>query len=187
MKHLLSVIIALFLFSGCASYSVLYDLELSNVTTPEGEAPKSNFINQSGPQHDYAEELVHIRLTFTVNNIHIYVYNRSDKTITLPWDNVSYISADGTANRVIHSGVRYINKTAPQTPSIIPPESSLDDVMIPTDNIYYDGALGWMIHPIITTADVGSKIRVVLPFEFDGEPASYTLELDVMDVVVTKF
>lgn len=62
--------------------------------------------------------------------------NGSGETILLIWDE-SAIIIKGIAKRIMHTGVKYIDRARSQPPSVIPPESSLRDGLWPIANVEY--------------------------------------------------
>ena len=65
------------------------------------------------------------------------IENKSNYSIKIQWDDVAYISSSGQTGRVMHSGVKYIDRNNSQPASVIPKSASLSDIVIPNDNIYY--------------------------------------------------
>lgn len=68
------------------------------------------------------------------------IKNNSDKTARVNWNDALYVDETGTARKIIHSGIRLIDKDLPQQESIIPPGTSISEQAIPTDNISWTGS-----------------------------------------------
>lgn len=74
--------------------------------------------------------------------------NLSSEPIYINWDK-SYLSINGTSYRCIHSGIRFMEKSAPQAQTPIAPYSTISDCLFPEDNIYMkDVYQGWMQKPL---------------------------------------
>ena len=59
--------------------------------------------------------------------------NKTDNPIKIDWNQVSYVDISGMSHRIIHSGVKYIGRENPQSPTIIPPTAKIADIVFPTD------------------------------------------------------
>lgn len=57
----------------------------------------------------------------TSDELGFLLYNKSKKPIKIIWDESSIVSTNGTSDRIIHTGVKFINIDRDQPPSIIPP------------------------------------------------------------------
>ncbi|MGB9757931.1 MAG: carboxypeptidase-like regulatory domain-containing protein [Candidatus Bipolaricaulaceae bacterium] len=89
----------------------------------------------------------------------ITIRNKSNESITILWDECSLVTPYGVSERIIHKGVRFEDKAAPQAPTLIAPQSWLDEVVWPAKRIEWivDEWIKWPI-PV----DDGSRIRLHL-------------------------
>ena len=53
--------------------------------------------------------------------------NKSGYSIKLPWDDMAYVDEDGKTMRVIHSGIRLVDRNAAQAPTVIPKNATSDE------------------------------------------------------------
>ena len=128
------------------------------------------------------------RIDFTLKNL-------SGKAVSINWNKASYIDLSGTAQRVMHKGVKYSNRNDPQLAMVIPPQAKLSDVILPVENIYYSkapdwatGALrdsyGWKSKPLFNGSGRSPStqcgtISLYLPITIDGEEKNYTFTFEV--------
>lgn len=76
------------------------------------------------------------------------VKNLSTEPIYIDWDK-SFLLVNGVSYRCIHSGIRFMEKSALQAKTPIGPYSTLSDCLFPTDNIYMNDIYqGWMQKPL---------------------------------------
>lgn len=76
------------------------------------------------------------------------VENLSSEPIFIDWDK-SFLLLNGVSYRCIHSGIRFMEKSAPQAKTPIGPYSTLSDCLFPADNIYMNDVYqGWMQKPL---------------------------------------
>lgn len=64
--------------------------------------------------------------------------NKTTKPIKVIWDETVFIEATGQSEKVIHDGVRLIDRSAPMTPSIILPKGNLVDAITPSNRVYWN-------------------------------------------------
>jgi len=74
----------------------------------------------------------------TTDEFGFVLKNETKNPLKIDWDSVSYVDYFGESHKVIHSGIRYIDRNNHQTPTIIPPTSKLTDNIIPIDYIEWE-------------------------------------------------
>lgn len=115
--------------------------------------------------------------------------NKTDHSIKILWDESSFVDTNNSSHRIIHTGVKYIDKGNPQAPSVVPRKGSYQDVVISADNIeWLKYSSQWIEHPILPgwqrggTMDefqrklnplVGKTMQVLLSLDIDGVPVDY--------------
>ena len=79
-----------------------------------------------------------LKITFIVGTkeIDFEIYNKTDKSVKIIWDETSFIPY-GEGKKVMHKGVKYIDRNAAQVPTTIPSKTTWSDMVVPTDNVYY--------------------------------------------------
>jgi hypothetical protein len=107
----------------------------------------------------FSAELEHVTMEGDVPiNFILSVRNKSEHSIKLVWDEASYIDYDGDLTKVMHEGVKYIDRNSAQSPSVIPAKQRLADVVYPNDRVsyregyygrYYSRPGGWQHAPLI--------------------------------------
>jgi hypothetical protein len=114
--------------------------------------------------------------------------NKTDRGIKINWDEVSYISPTGEAMRVIHKGIRFIDRNTPQPPTIVPPNSRISDIIVPSEHIYFvSGKYGsWVTMDLFYDFDKtkyeGKEFSVYMPMEIKGERKEYTFTFRINKV-----
>ena len=94
----------------------------------------------------------------------------------------------------MHSGVKYVDRANSQPPSVIIRQGSLDDMVVPTDNVYYVSGQygGWRTRPILQTRattqeslnqmannNIGKSMQILMPLEINGKLTEYIFVFDV--------
>ncbi len=72
-----------------------------------------------------------------LSGISLSIQNESDDTVTILWDESSVVDPSGLSQRVIHTGVRFIDKAQPQAPTPIPPNSRVEVGIWPAERFWY--------------------------------------------------
>jgi hypothetical protein len=136
------------------------------------------------------------QLDFTMKNL-------TSEPIKLHWDEASLVIF-GESKRVIHKGVKFFDRNSAQVPTVIPSNSSIEDLVLPIENVIYNQAKNnaynsnsgnWEIKDLLPMNDKddpgirgkifgmrGSTIRFFLPIEQHDKKINYTFEILITDV-----
>jgi hypothetical protein len=148
------------------------------------------------PSMTYRDE--NIQITFAVGDkaINFDLKNLTSVSIKIIWDEASIVQF-GEAKRVMHSGIKYIDRNDPQAPTVIPPDARIEDLAMPTENVYFISGRygGWEEHDLFATRDYGKpgisemilgyrgvNLILYLPIEMKGDVRNYKFELTITDV-----
>jgi hypothetical protein len=136
----------------------------------------------------YSDEFIDILFMVEKTQIAFDMQNKTDKGIKINWDELSYISPTGKSMRFIHSGIRLIDRNAPQAPTIVPPNSRISDILIPSEHIYYVSGEygGWHELDLFYGDDKavyeGKEFSVYMPLEIKGDRKEYTFTFRINKV-----
>lgn len=105
--------------------------------------------------------------------------NKSSKPIRILWDDSSLI-LDGKNQRVFHSGIKLSQREQPQSPTTVPDKTALDDVLVPTENVYYGPPpyqleSEW-VHTGLIQDDQKHRLRVYITYEIDNTKKTVDVE-----------
>lgn len=129
-----------------------------------------------------------IELKIMKQAVAITIVNKGKSAISIPWDSVAIIDDTKRSRRVIHTGVRLIDRDKPQSPSVIAPASELYDEITPIDNIELSGT-SWITYPLIEgdqKTHIGKSIGVFLPLEISGKREELNFSLEILGVLERK-
>jgi len=128
------------------------------------------------------DDIIGIYASKDVEQIAFDIQNKTDRGIKINWDDISIIYPDGTTSRVIHSGVKLIDKSNPQALTIVPPNARVNDILAPTDKITSTSA-GWQTAPLFGGNDRlfwnDKEFGVFFPLEIKGEKKEYTFKFKI--------
>lgn len=109
--------------------------------------------------------------------------NKTESPIKIDWDQVSFVGSTGTAVKVIHSGVRLIERDRPQAPTVIPPGARIREQITPVDRIQYEK--GWRVLPLLPERSLqmrdlcGKKFQVFIPVDIGAKIKNNTFEFRI--------
>ena len=200
-KTLFSIAICALLFSSCGVSNLAnYSIGLKTVESPAnakqqfGETKIVNF--QDGETNKYRYEDDYINIVWYVDSKRFYfdLTNKSGHTIKINWDDISYVDYNGKVGRVMHSGVKYAERNNSQPASTVPKGSTLSDILIPTENVYFISGQfgGWREKYLIpcvyndaATRDaqassyVGKTMTIMMPIMIENVQNDYTFTFNI--------
>lgn len=201
MKKLLLLSIVLFGLSSCGAFKfTTYDVSLAKVEIPQNVKEKYGttdvvILDESGKtNYKYENDLFNILWYATRSQLNFSIKNKSDYSIKILWDEAVFIDQNGKTGRVMHDGIKYIDRNNSMPASVIPKGTSLDDMIVPTSNVYYSSGSGWRTSDLLyvdqnvlksnPSAYEGVTIKVLLPLEIEGVKNEYTFEFDVNNIQI---
>lgn len=194
------------LLVGCARVPIaFYDVGLKEVERPAsakeqyGEQKISTAQEAGVNRYSFEDDMVKIGWLITIKNIAFVLTNKTDHTIKIIWDEAAYVDESGSSQRVMHSGVKYIDRNNPQPPSVIIRKGSIDDVIIPTNKVRFFSGAGWIEDFLLPSGiygqtpeevnqnakrQIGKNIKVLLPLEIQGVLNEYLFTFEINSVTI---
>jgi len=143
-------------------------------------------LQEPKPSEDlaFSDDFIDVLFTIGGTQIGFDIRNKTDSGIKINWDDLSIIYPGGTSSRVIHSGIRLMDRNNPQAPTIIPPNARVSDVLIPSENIYYVSGQygGWREHSLFGGDGLswdGKEFSIYFPLEIKGNKQEYTFKFKI--------
>lgn len=204
MKKLSILFLFTVLLSSCMSFNGIYKVGLQEVECPKnikeqfGETKVANFQDQGVTKYSYEDGQLKIIWLPSSTQFNFTLTNKSEHTLKIVWDDAVYISTDGTSQKIMHSGVKYIDRNNSQPATTVIKGAKIDDLIMPTDNIYYVSGQygGWREAPlfknwaataeelkVISSSFVGKVVRVMLPIKIEDTTNEYIFTFKIEDFV----
>jgi hypothetical protein len=201
-------------FLGCATYRAYYDIALKEVERPVeakeryGEQEITKVEEEGIFKYHFEDQMVEIIWIPTSFRCSFILKNKTNHSIKIVWDEAALVDEKGESHRVVHSGVKYIDRNNPQPLSVIVRGGTISDIIISSDNIYYESGEygGWQEKPLFPTwvrqrwlrkkevdlfrtqvkKYVGKTIQVLLPLQIEDVINEYIFTFEIKDVEVRK-
>ena len=197
LKREFAFVLSLLLLTGCMSFSGTYTFNMTDVERPENSTEKygdfTTEVNEDGGIV-YEDSLIKCAWLVGASRFSFTLENKTNNSIKIIWDECAYINENGATGRIMHSGVKYTDKNASQPPSVVVRGARIDEIMLPTDNVYYISGQygGWRTKPLFTNrattqADldvttkntVGKNVRILMPLQIKGVTNEYVFNFEI--------
>ncbi|MBK5292774.1 MAG: hypothetical protein JJE04_14005 [Acidobacteriia bacterium] len=139
---------------------------------------------------EFTDGSLRIRFLPSKEEIAFELQNLTDLPFTIDWNHVSYVDVSGVSHKVVHEGVRLIDRNGQLPPTIVPPTAKVNDMIQPSDSITYDSsrvAGGWVRTPLFPDGDEakafgGRKFSIFLPVDSNGKTLNYLFTFEIAKV-----
>lgn len=204
MRKLIFTLFLATMLTSCMTYQGFYNVGLQEVERPEnakeryGESKIINFEEEGKTKYSYEDELIKIVWLPLSTQFAFTLENKSDNSIKIIWDEAVYVDENGSSGRVMHSGVKYVDRSNPQPPTVVVKKAKVDDMVVPTDNIYYISGQygGWQTKPLfpnrattqeelntLTQKYVGKTVKILLPLQIQETVNEYIFSFKVENFI----
>lgn len=206
---LAAVVLAVVLFWDFPSQkTVYYNIGLKQVERPVeakeryGEQKVKRIEENGTAKYSFEDEMVRIVWIPTASELSFVLTNKTAHSIKIVWDEAAFVNPDGISQRVIHAGVKYIDRNTSQPPTVVVRKATITDLIIPSDNIYYvsgqDG--GWRSAPLFLSESgpnaeklklktgkyIGKTVQVLLPLQIEDVVNEYIFVFEVQGVNIME-
>lgn len=182
------------------NYVASYSVGLSSVESPAdakqqfGETKVVSFNDGDLSKYRYEDDYIDIVWYVGAKQFNFELRNKTDYTLKINWDDVSYVDISGGVGRVMHSGVKYVDRNNSQPATTIPKGAKLSDLLMPTDNVYFVSGQygGWREKYLIpcvyssqesydkeAESKVGMQMKVMMPIMIQNIQNDYTFVFNI--------
>lgn len=145
------------------------------------------------PNLIYRDDQIIIQFRIDEGAVNFQLQNVSSSTMQIRWEKIS-IGVEGRFSSIRNFRTFYAETAIPASSHIIPPLGYTRDLVTPQENVYFDGTK-WVEKELFPTVDrnvpsvrqqilqnVGNKIVLILPLQFDQVVKDYRFEFLVTAV-----
>lgn len=208
MKKLVLLFCLLALLTSCGTpYQARYAVGLNSVESPAdakqqfGGTKVVNFTEADLTKYRYEDDYIDIVWYVGQKQFNFVLKNKSNHTIKINWDDISYVDIKGNTSRIMHSGVKYVDRNASQPASSIPKGASLSDILLPVDNVFFDSQYGGWREKLLIPAYyrskeameqeaptyVGKQMRILMPISIESVQNDYTFVFNIDELLPNKY
>lgn len=128
-------------------------------------------------QNTFEDDRIAVSWRPQVTHLEFGLTNRSSGSARVLWDDASFVGVDGRADRMMHAGVKFADRSASMPPTTIIRDATLDDLVAPVSNVYWQEGLGrWQSRPLVpvgTAPEPDNVLKVLLPIDVGGTVHEY--------------
>ena len=111
--------------------------------------------------------------------------NKTTEPLSINWNNLSWVDFSGDAHKLIHAGVKLVDRELPQTPTVIPPLARITETLFPSDHIIlvssdWTRVPLWSAHASVLKDNSltlkkleGASMSLFMPLEINGKVVNY--------------
>jgi len=129
----------------------------------------------------YSDNSLEVLFIVNEKQIDFRIQNKTDSGIKINWDEISIISTGGRASKIIHSGIRLVDRNNPQAPTFVPPQANITDILVPSENIRY-GMSSWITGNLFDGDPLvynGKEFSIYFPLEIRGARKEYSYKFKI--------
>lgn len=153
----------------------------SNASVRYGET--TTLTDKDITKFGYIDNFIDILIFASTSQLNFVLKNVSNNTIKVVWNEAVFVDVDGSTSKIMHSGIKYSQREEDQPVSTIIKGAKLDDIAVPTANVYYDDVLKeWTTYSLYHNAaknTTGQTIRLMLPIQVMDVINEYIFEFDL--------
>ena len=137
----------------------------------------------------YKDNVIDIMIFADCSNFNFVLQNISESSIKIIWDDAVFVNFDGSAEKVMHKGIKFSEKNGAQPPTTIIKNAKWEDTVTPTHLVYYREETkyikgGWdtyYMYPGVKGLKPG-QIKLMLPIQIKDVINEYVFIFDVQYV-----
>lgn len=171
-----------------------YDIALTKVSrlgevNGKSRSPVADTTMVNKLRYRYEDDYVRTIWSASENGFEVTLYNASQKSISINWEQGQYLDYDNIGHRLLISSTKDVDVTKPQPSSVIVPRGNLVETIFSADNVIYSSLLGLYSRTPLLPTDYatavrynGKEMKVILPVTVDGFTQNYEYTFKVINV-----
>jgi|GEM_PF-1365022 len=120
----------------------------------------------------------------SITQISFVMINKTKSVLKIVWDSSAFVDPNGQSHRVMHQGVRYLERDKSIPPSVLAPDAKLSDTIYPTDYVSLVSN-DWVENPIVSSKP-GQRFSVLLAIDNGSQIENYTITFETSGVAVAN-
>jgi len=158
-----------------------------------GEYPARYTFAMMSPKENaelvFEDDSIRIEFAISKRELGFVLRNKTANPVRIDWNEVAFVDDAGESHKVMHSGIRYVERDKPQAPTIVPPTAKVQDIVFPIDYVWYSPGQygGWSELPFFPEGPMagnykGKSFSVFMPLEVNGAVKNYSFVFKITDI-----
>jgi hypothetical protein len=179
-----------------------YIVTLSEVERPEnaqerwGNSQISTFEDDGTSKSSFEDDMIKIIWFVLPGEFSFVLQNKTNNSIRIIWDEAVYVNENGFSGKVAHSDISYTEMNNSQPSTVVVKNTSVDDIIVPTKNIYYSSYSGWNIEPLFreyastqeeldetVKEKLGETVKILLPLQIEETVNEYMFSFKIENFI----
>jgi hypothetical protein len=130
--------------------------------------------------NNYSDDRISCLWVFDANRARFFLTNKTEETMAIKWGGVSWIDTANTSHRVMHEGVRFVDRGTDAPDTVLAPGAGIPDFLVPSDAVSVaEGKLS--VEKVISFSDagMGGRLRLMLPVLIGAEIHDYIFSFSI--------
>ena len=162
-----------------------YMTKLIKVEKPENSEIKYGQIQviaDSLNRYSYEDNYISIIILGNSKEFSLNLTNKTPYSLKLIWDDAIFVDTHGSISKIMHNGIKYSDRESAQPASTIIRGARLEDIAIPTRNVYYDDLLkDWEVRSMYSdmTGNEVKQVQLMLPIQIKDVTNEYIFIFEI--------
>lgn len=206
-KVLLVAFLLISAFSIYAKKVAMYSIPLSRVEILNSDDPSAEQVKLLSSDSDglvraaYEDSLMQIIWKCDGKRFKFDLLNKTSFPLTIDWNNIVYVDTDGLAGKVIHNGIKYVDRNQEQLKTIVPRLAKTTDFLVPSNNCVFQSGgyfsyAGWSenyLFPCVYKNNkslkaeapnlIGKVMRIDFPIMIGDKEYNYAFYFELTDLL----
>lgn len=130
----------------------------------------------------YIDNIIDITIVASNQQFSFILKNLSPNSIKIIWDEAAIIDINGSTSKVMHSGTKYSERNASQSPTTIISNAKIEDIACPTDKARYSDYYNTWVNDSMFLNDKsmkGKQLKLMLPIQIKNVINEYIFVFDI--------
>jgi hypothetical protein len=140
----------------------------------------------------YTDQSIDIQFFIREKRIYFDLRNKTDESILVIWNEALFYDLNGKPQRLVNSRHMFTENVTVLEPTLIPPNTSIRESMVPEDRMVLLEEWTWYLQPLfdfvtVEAKDLKGKTFVLeIPMEVKRFPRVYTFTFEIAQMIVKE-
>ena len=138
-------------------------------------------VKDSLNKYHYADNNINIAIGVSDKKINFILENVSQHSLKIIWNDAVYVDSDGSTSKIMHNGIKYVNRDENQPASTIIRGAKIEETIIPNSKVYRNNLDQWDEYPLFLWEKKENipPVRLMLPIQIKDVVNEYIFVFEV--------